>query len=123
MRILLMALLASISLTATANDDCGSPYVIDENKADMGPRHHPIGRPLPATGAFHQPTGCLEGLWFYDRNGNGSPDAAEPRLFGAQRVVDCGSCHGESPATRSAASASVFLRLDAATLCTVCHNL
>jgi predicted CXXCH cytochrome family protein len=109
-----------------AGTDCppaGSAHVIDEAKHGMGPRHHPVGRPLPDVETFNQPGRCAEDIWLYDLNGNGRVDAGEPRLFGPQRVVDCGSCHGESADAKSPQSASVFLRQDAATLCLVCHRL
>lgn len=118
----LAALLAALPVRAAS--DCSSqPFAIDESRLTLGPRHHPVGRPLPATAAFHQPDGCVDGLWFFDENRNGTPDAAEVRVFGANRQVDCGSCHGESPSAKSPASASVFLRQDATALCQVCHDL
>ncbi|MCK9284080.1 MAG: hypothetical protein M0P39_07335 [Rhodocyclaceae bacterium] len=89
----------------------------------LGPKHHPMGRPLPATAYFNQPDGCVDGIGFFDENRNGRLDPAEIRVFGSNRQVDCGSCHGESPDAKSAASASVFLRQNAAALCLVCHNL
>lgn len=99
------------------------PFAFDESKFSLGPRHHPMGRPLPGTVNFNQPDRCVDEIWFFDQNGNGVPDAGEIRLFGSNRQVDCGSCHGESALTKSPASASVFLRQDAAKLCLVCHKL
>ncbi|HEX5804386.1 MAG TPA: hypothetical protein VFY24_15320 [Azospira sp.] len=116
---LVLAALPGHALAACAD----RPFAFDESKFTLGPRHHPMGRPLPATSGFNQPDRCVDGFWFFDRNGNGVADADEVRLFGSNRQVDCGSCHGESPLAKSAASASVFLRQDAATLCLVCHNL
>ncbi|MBI2307719.1 MAG: hypothetical protein HYU78_10505 [Rhodocyclales bacterium] len=99
------------------------PFAFDESKYSLGPRHHPMGRPLPATASFNQPERCVDAIWFFDQNGNGLPDAGEVRLFGSNRQVDCGSCHGESSLAKSPASASVFLRQDAQALCLVCHKL
>lgn len=117
-----LALFAS----GSAHADCqrsGASYAIDAAKLGLGPRHHPLGRPLPDTASFNQPGRCLDDVWFFDQNGNGAPDAGELRLFGSQRVVDCGSCHGESVDAKSPQSASVILRQDASSLCLVCHRL
>lgn len=116
----------SLPLSVLADSGCegaGEPYQFDERKRGMGAAHHPTGRPIPMSDAFHTPGRCAEGVWFFDLNGNGLPDAGEPRVFGPHRVVDCGSCHGDSPDLKSADSASVFLRLDASRLCLVCHKL
>lgn len=121
-----VACLALFAFAAWADATCngsGEPYVFDARKSSMGPAHHPVGRPLPATQSFNSPTHCVDGLWFFDQNGNAQPDAGEIRLFGPQRAVDCGSCHGDSPEPKSAQSASVFLRQDASRLCLVCHRM
>ncbi len=96
---------------------------MEENKITLGPQHHPIGRPLPSTAEFNQPDRCADTVWFFDRNRNGAADPGEVRVFGIRRQVDCASCHGESTEAKSTASASVFLRQDAAHLCLVCHRL
>lgn len=118
--------LAAALLTALANaaPACQNlPYAIEESKLTLGPQHHPMGRPLPALANFHQPDRCVDNIWFFDQNRNGQPDPGEVRVFGANRQVDCGSCHGESLAGKSPTSAEVFLRQDAAQLCLVCHNI
>ncbi len=118
---LLGALLAGPLAAAT---ECASqPHPLDEEKLTLGPNHHPMGRPLPATENFHQPNRCVGNIWFFDENANARPDAGEIRVFGSNRQVDCGSCHGESPDGKSPTSAGVFLRQDAQHLCLVCHNL
>lgn len=120
------ALMLCVAAIADAGVDClptGSTYSIDEAKRGLGPGHHPVGRPLPYTAAFNQPGHCADDTWFFDNNNNGQADAGEARLFGPQRVVDCGSCHGESADAKSPQSAGVFLRQDAAALCLVCHRL
>lgn len=127
-RALRRALLACLvlPLACAAADlacDGGPPHVVDPAKRALGPRHHPFGRPLPALAGFNAPDRCREGIWFFDQNGNGIADAAEPRLFGPQRVVDCDSCHGDSADAKSPQSASVFLRQDASRLCLVCHRI
>jgi hypothetical protein len=123
-------LLASLGLPMTciaaADIGCGGggpPYGVDPAKRDLGPRHHPIGKPLPDAPGFNAPDRCSDGIWFYDQNGNGMADAGEPRLFGPQRLVDCDSCHGDSTDAKSLQSASVFLRQDASRLCLVCHRI
>lgn len=122
--IALAAALVLLGMSPQAGAACADGFhAIEESKLTLGPRHHPLGRPLPATAGFNQPDRCVDAIWFFDRNGNGTPDPDEVRVFGANRQVDCGSCHGESPLAKSAASASVFLRQDAQTLCLVCHKL
>lgn len=111
-------------LPGSANaDSCSDVHQVGEDKRGMGPAHHPIGRALPNSDAFHAPQTCTDGVWFFDQNRNGRADDEEVRLFGARQVIDCGSCHGQSALAKSAAAASVFLRQDAATLCLVCHRM
>jgi hypothetical protein len=90
---------------------------------EIGTRHHPIRKPLPQSTAFNQPTRCDNDVWFFDLNQNARPDPDEPRLFGPQRVIECSSCHGDAPDTKSKVAADVFLRQDPSVLCLVCHNL
>lgn len=124
-----MVLVASVTLAlglpehAGAALDCQSPAVLPPESIEAGPRHHPVGRSLPDQPNFRQPDTCDRGIWFYDGNGNRQPDADEPQLYGATKIIACASCHADSPAPKSAAAASVFLRQDASNLCLVCHNL
>lgn len=112
------------AMTADAAPDCSDlPYPIDESKLTLGPKHHPMGRPLPSTPSFNQPDQCSGAIRFFDQNQNGIAEPAEVRVFGPQRQVDCGSCHSEDAASISAQPAGVFLRQDAAQLCLVCHKL
>jgi hypothetical protein len=120
---LLLVWLAFLPGLTDAAPDCSAATPADVNAPSMGPRHHPVGRPLPSREGFNQPAGCVEGVWLFDQNLNLKADAGEVQLYGEQRSVACASCHAESPDPKSAASASVFLRQDAATLCLVCHNL
>lgn len=116
----------ALPLAAAANPavECSeSPHPIAESKRALGPRHHPIGRPLPDSPNFNQPDRCRGALRFFDQNHNGEADPGEVRVFGSGREVDCASCHGESPETTSAASSSVVLRQEAARLCLICHRL
>jgi cytochrome c553 len=106
-----------------AAPDCNVANPVAADAPAMGPRHHPVGRPLPNREGFNQPAGCIDGVWLFDQNLNLQADSGEVQLFGEQRAVACASCHADSPNPKSAASASVFLRQDAATLCLVCHNL
>lgn len=118
-----VALALLVPAAGAASGCLEQPYAIDEAKLTLGPKHHPLGRPLPARPDFNQPDGCDGILRFFDENRNGEPDPGEIRLFGVNRQVDCGSCHGESSVAKSAESAGVILRQDAATLCLVCHKL
>ena len=123
-RLIVPACIAAMSALANAAPGCTElPYDIDESKYTLGPKHHPMGRPLPATAAFNQPDQCDGAIRFFDQNHNGRADPAEVRVFGARRQVDCGSCHGESAEALSPQSAALFLRQNAATLCLVCHKI
>ncbi len=123
-RLLLAILLGALLHGTLAAAECASqPHPLDEEKLTLGPTHHPMGRPLPQAENFHQPDRCVDNIWFFDENANGRPDAGEIRVFGSNRQVDCGSCHGESTDGKSPTSGEVFLRQDAARLCLVCHNL
>jgi len=103
--------------------DCQAPADLPPESIEAGPKHHPVGRPLPDLPSFHQPDVCQEGVWFYDDNRNRRPDPDEPQLYGATKIIACASCHADSPAPKSATAESVFLRQDASSLCLVCHNL
>lgn len=119
----LVILLAGMSTLAHAAANCGAGSNVVTFTTDIGPRHHPIGRPLPQTAEFNQPVDCGNGVWFFDLNQNGRPDPGEPKLFGPLRVTGCSSCHAESSETKTEASAGVFLRQDAGVLCLICHRL
>lgn len=122
MRLPILVLLACLPAATHAAPDCGSSALVAEAE-DMGPRHHPIGRPLPGTPDFRQPDGCIDGVWLFDRDRDRRAAPGEIRLYGPQRAIVCASCHGESPDPKSEAAAGVFLRQDVSTLCLVCHNL
>jgi hypothetical protein len=119
----LVVFLGCMSTLAHAAPDCGAQSNAGTFTTNIGPRHHPIGRPLPKSAEFNQPTYCGDGIWFFDLNHSGAPDPGEPKLFGPQRVIACGSCHADSPDAKSATAASVFLRQDPKVLCLICHKL
>lgn len=85
--------------------------------------HHPVGRELPRRPDFSQPDGCTEAFWFFDQNRDGLPDEAEPRLYGPERTVVCGSCHTSAPPEEGGIAFEVFLRQEPQHLCLVCHSL
>lgn len=103
--------------------DCNGINAARNDPTELQQSHHPTDRPLPRTREFNQPDGCIDQVWLFDQNRNQQADPGEVRLFGQDRSLACASCHGESPDQKSGASASVFLRQDAARLCLVCHNL
>lgn len=122
MQLQLFVFLGCMATLAHAAPDCGAQSDVGTFTTDIGPRHHPIGRPLPQSAEFNQPAYCGDGVWFFDLNQNGHPEPGEPKLFGPQRVIGCSSCHADSPDAKSEAAASVFLRQDASVLCLICHN-
>jgi len=87
------------------------------------PAHHPVGRGLPRRPDFAQPEGCTDTFWFFDQNHDGLPDEAEPRLYGPERTVVCGSCHTSAPPGEGGVAFEVFLRQEPQRLCLVCHSL
>ena len=96
--------------------------------AAPGRLHHPVEVPLPGPTAgkeWPQPNRCSDGLWFYDTNRNGELDQDELRLFGAERLVRCGTCHEEPPGGFTPESSQLPPRLNNANsgLCIVCHKL
>ena len=123
MRLQLIVFLGCMWTLAHAEPNCGAASDVGVYTTEIGPRHHPIGKPLPQRAEFNQPTKCSDGGWFFDLNHNARADPGEPRLFGPQRVIGCGSCHGDSPDAKTQAAASVFLRQDVNVLCLVCHRL
>lgn len=122
-RVIFLVFLSSLAGWVNAAGNCGAEMNADTFTTDIGPRHHPVGRPLPRSAQFKQPTYCGDGVWFFDLNHNGSPEPGEPKLFGAQRVIGCSTCHADSPDTKTEAAANVFLRQDVSVLCLICHNL
>lgn len=111
-----------LAWSGVAAADCGPFVSVPPEHAMLGPNHHPVGKPMPDNASFNQPDTCGEGVWYYDANHNEQADPGEPRLFGSDKTIACGSCHAESPDSQTAASMSVFLRQDASRLCLVCHN-
>jgi hypothetical protein len=122
MQLQLIVFLGCLPMLAHALN-CGADGNTANYPTGIGTRHHPIGKPLPQSAAFNQPTRCDNEVWFFDMNHNSLPDPGEPRLFGPQRVIECSSCHGDSPDTKSKVASDVFLRQDPSVLCLVCHNL
>ncbi|NMG77066.1 cytochrome c3 family protein [Aromatoleum diolicum] len=90
-------------------------------------RHHPVGvtQPGPDHPAYRQPGAELEGIAFFDSNGNGSLDAEEVRLSDAG-TVECYSCHREHGGDEPpAASPATYLRVSErdSALCMICHRI
>jgi hypothetical protein len=121
--VIFLVFLSTLAGWANAAGNCGAEINADTFTTDIGPRHHPVGRPLPRSAQFKQPTYCGDGVWFFDLNHNGSPEPGEPKLFGPQRVIGCSTCHADSPEPKTEAAANVFLRQDVSVLCLICHNL
>jgi len=122
----LIVLAGTVTMLSAANAAPGcaeQPYAIDPSKTTLGPQHHPMGSPLPATAAFKQPDQCVDMTHFFDQNHNGQLEPEEVRVFGSLRQLDCGSCHIESADASATQSAAPLLRQNAATLCLVCHKI
>lgn len=127
------ALIACLLVGPVVADDCQDLAAARRQSAvqvagALGPKHHPTGTPLPRREegkSFNQPDRCSDDLWFFDRDRNARLDDHEIRLFGPDRLVECGSCHGESSAPKNAVAERVFLRIgtEGSALCLVCHDL
>ena len=88
--------------------------------------HHPVGVKYSAALNSNQPNGQSAGVIFFDRNGNGLPDADEIQLFGESgaATVECASCHREHGNAPAGASGNFYLRVDntGSALCITCHS-
>ena len=109
-------LLACLPFLSQASAECSFESNAARHAPDMGPQHHPMGKPLPRNVGYHQPDACGDSVWFYDLNRNGRPDADEPRLYGPQRTIECESCHEASSEINKEP------RQHASTLCVICHS-
>ena len=89
-------------------------------------RHHPraIAYPGPRDSQFHQPQRQNAEVAWFDRDGNGTPDPGEVQLFGAERTVECATCHREHGSAGSAPGTGPYLRVDQrdSALCRECHQ-
>jgi hypothetical protein len=94
--------------------------------------HHPVGVNYPlgsnAYPHFRVPNGIVEGIAFFDRNGNDRPDPDEIQLFGTSisMAVECASCHKphEDSLESSYSPDDPYLRFDntRSALCMTCHR-
>ena len=119
---LALALAVALAISAGAEAQCVIDVPAPPTEAER-PNHHPIGRSLPIGRDFRQPDGCTNEFWFFDDDRDGSPDDAEPRVFGPDRQVICASCHDALPPVDSVVATETFLRQDPKTLCLTCHAL
>lgn len=93
--------------------------------------HHPVGVSYPlgsnAYPKFRVPDGHAGEIAFFDRNGNGRPDADEIQLYGTSvgATVECASCHRPHEGALEAdySPHRTYLRLDnsRSALCQTCH--
>ena len=100
-------------------------YIYDNPKS-----HHPVGVSYPigsnAYPRFNMPNGQVDGVAFFDTNGNGRPDFDEVQLYGSslRMTVECASCHRpHEDSLESGMPHDPYLRIDNArsALCTTCH--
>ena len=94
--------------------------------------HHPVGIAYPsgstANDDFKAPNGQIDGITFFDRNGNGQPDSNEVQLYdvNGEATIECATCHIEHGTTPlpADAPADVYLRVKntGSALCSTCHN-
>lgn len=117
----------------TCHSPNGIPGAKDFSSIYANPKsHHPVGVNYPlgsnAYPNFRAPNGYVEGIAFFDRNGNGRPDADEIQLYGTSisMTVECASCHRpHEDSLESGYSANdPYLRFDntRSALCMTCHR-
>ena len=125
---------------ADQNVDCrtchspgGIPGARDFSSIYANPKsHHPVGVNYPlganAYPNFRVPNGYIEGIAFFDRNGNGRPDPDEIQLYGTSVsvTVECASCHRphEDSLESGYSHNDPYLRFDngRSALCSTCHR-
>lgn len=157
-RILLLALpIAFAPAGASAEySDCRTCHFdtpIDGDAPDLTdyfvqPGHHPVRVSYPSRTDYNQPSGSQSGILFFDRNGNGLPDADEIQIFSSAAtttslapstrsrspkkaaldswVIDCASCHAEHGTTTPDPTHTADYVRGAGgerLLCVTCHNL
>jgi len=117
----------------------------------VAPGHHPVRVTYPSSADYHQPGGAQSGILFFDRNGNGIPDADEIQIFSSSTtatttgtrsrplkapakstaeigswVIDCASCHTEHGTTAPDPTHTADYVRGAGGgqwFCITCHNL
>lgn len=116
----------------TCHSPNGIPGARDFSSIYANPKsHHPVGVSYPlgsnAYPNFRVPDGQVKSIAFFDRNGNGRPDADEIQLYGTNiRVtVECASCHKPHEDSLESGNSpnDPYLRIDNArsALCLTCH--
>lgn len=88
-------------------------------------RQHPTGiaYPLADNRDYFRPTALVDGVVFFDTNGNGIADIEEVQLFGVSGNVECASCHREHGSLPPPPQPNMYLRVANDTLCLVCHRI
>lgn len=134
--LLAVGLWGGVAIAAAAGPDCRDCHGAAERPpgaADFSAyyanqvRHHPMGvrQPGPDNRAYSQPGAELDGVAFFDRDGNGSLDVEDVRLSDAG-TVECLSCHREhGGGGLPAVSPGAYLRVSErdSALCMICHRL
>jgi len=128
-----------VNKVADQNVDCrtchssgGIPGARDFSPIYTDPKsHHPVGVNYPlgsnAYPKFRVPDGQAGEITFFDRNGDGRPDADEIQLYGTsvRATVECSSCHRphEGPLEAGYSPRKAYLRVDnsRSALCQTCH--
>ena len=154
-----MAVFAIATARAEYSDcrTCHFATSLDDNAPDLtayfvDPGHHPVRVSYPLRADYHQPGGSQPDILFFDRNGNGIPDADEIQIFSSisttstttnmrsrslkappkstaeigSWVIDCSSCHTEHGTTAPDPTHKADYVRGAGGdrwFCTTCHNL
>ncbi len=117
------------------NVDCRSCHgvtssagVVDLNAIYADPaKHHPVDIGFPAVlDSYRMPPAQSGEISFFDRNGNGMPDADEIQLFGQgpSAQMTCSTCHAEHGTTHALQQKlPMYLRVTNTGngLCSTCH--
>lgn len=113
---------AYIDCTACHIDPAPDSAAADYTHYYLTKARHAVAVSYPASSDYKRPNANVLDITFFDTNRNGIADPEEVQLFGAERKVECASCHREHGETPPAVAPKMYLRVGSEALCSVCHD-
>lgn len=113
---------AYIDCTACHLDPAPGSAAADYSDYYMSKARHAVAVSYPTSMDYNRPNARLLDITFFDTNRNGIADPQEVQLFGAERKVECASCHREHGDTPPPPEPKMYLRVRGEDLCGVCHD-